>query len=76
MPLNRTLEQWEKMVPQAVCDGSPAQVLFCITDAQHDVLALAAMLREMLDTFHPKSRADGVKWGATALCTRAEELLK
>ena len=27
-------------------------------------------------TIYPKSRADGVKWGATALCTRAEELLK
>lgn len=38
--MQRTDQQWINMSPEAVCAGSPAQVLFCIRDARHDILEL------------------------------------
>ena len=34
----RTASQWRNMKPEAVAAGSPAQVLHCIRDAQHDIV--------------------------------------
>ena len=45
----RTAAQWRGMKPEAVVSGSPAQVLYCIKDAQHDILALQELLSEGLD---------------------------
>ena len=39
--MRRSIAQWQAMSPSAVCDGSEAQVRFCIEDARHDILALA-----------------------------------
>jgi hypothetical protein len=36
----RSVDQYRNSDPKAVCDGSPAQVLYAVTDARHDVLAL------------------------------------
>lgn len=33
-PMPRTMEQWRNMIPEAVCDGSPAQILYWVRDAQ------------------------------------------
>ena len=33
-----TTRPWRKMSPEAVCAGSPAQILFCVTDAQKDIV--------------------------------------
>jgi len=45
--LPRTLSQWHNMVPAAVCDGSPAQILHCITDARTTILAQSAKLSRL-----------------------------
>ena len=52
MNLNRSIEQWRGGKPEMIASGSPAQVLFALTDAQHDVLMLHAeveRLRAQLD---------------------------
>ena len=43
----RTLEQWRNMIPNAVCDGSPAQILYCVTDARTTILAQANELSRL-----------------------------
>jgi len=40
--MNRSIQQWRGMRPESVVAGSPAQVLFCIRDAQADILSLQA----------------------------------
>jgi hypothetical protein len=54
--MKRSIEQWRGMVPEAVVNGSPAQVIYCIKDAQHEILELfreterwAAVIRDMPD---------------------------
>lgn len=42
--MKRTLDQWRGMKPEAVVAGSPAQVLFCIRDAQADILEMARVI--------------------------------
>lgn len=34
-----TARPWRNMSPEAVCAGSTAQILFCIADAQKDIVA-------------------------------------
>jgi hypothetical protein len=36
----RLPSQWRNMNPEAVAEGSHAQVIYCIRDAQHDIVAL------------------------------------
>ncbi len=43
----RTLEQWRNMIPNAVCEGSSAQVLYCVTDARTTILAQARELNRL-----------------------------
>lgn len=45
--LMRTPERWAAMKPEAVVEGSQAQVLYALKDAQHDIAAQAARMREM-----------------------------
>lgn len=40
MALCRDLHRWENMSPQAVMEGSKAQAIFALQDAQHDILEL------------------------------------
>lgn len=42
--LPRTIDQWRNMIPQAVCEGSPAQVLYCVTDARLSIIAYHAKI--------------------------------
>lgn len=35
----RTESQWRHMSPATVCAGSPAQIRFCIADAQRDIVS-------------------------------------
>lgn len=44
MELERSIERWAALSPKAVADGSPAQSMFCIEDAQKDIARLAAAL--------------------------------
>ncbi len=43
----RNIAQWSNLVPRVVVEGSPAQVLFCIEDARHDIIALDAQVRQL-----------------------------
>ena len=45
--MRRKMEQWINMRPETVCGGSQAQVLFCVKDAQADIIELAARVREL-----------------------------
>lgn len=38
----RTIDQWRNMVPEAVAEGSQAQVLYCLKDARVSILTLNA----------------------------------
>lgn len=39
--LRRDLSRWAAMSPQAISEGSPAQFMYAMADAQHDIAALA-----------------------------------
>lgn len=41
-PLRRDLSRWAAMSPEAVAAGSPAQFMYAMADAQHDIAVLAA----------------------------------
>lgn len=59
----RTLDQWRNMIPEAVCDGSPAQVLYCVTDARTTILAQSrelGRLRVALDDIARTSETVGL----------------
>jgi hypothetical protein len=45
--MERTKEQWAKMVPAAVLAGSEAQARFCLQDAQKDIAALYSLNSEL-----------------------------
>lgn len=44
--LERNIETWRRMSPKVVCEGSHAQMFYCIHDAQKDILALAEALSD------------------------------
>ena len=46
MKLNRTLASYEGCTAYAVSSGSPAQMAHFVTDAKHDIAALAEALSE------------------------------
>ena len=52
----RSIERWRKMVPMAVVQGSQSQVLFCIEDAQADILTLAARVKHLEGLVHRLAR--------------------
>lgn len=45
--MNRSPRRWAEMKPEAVCSGSPAQILDCIRDAQADIATLVALVRKL-----------------------------
>lgn len=42
LELRRNLARWAAMSPKAVAEGSQAQCMYAIGDAQHDIAALAS----------------------------------
>ena len=42
MELRRNLARWAAMSPKAVSEGSSAQFMYAMDDAQHDIAALAS----------------------------------
>jgi hypothetical protein len=62
-PMPRTMEQWRNMIPEAVCDGSPAQILYCVRDAQITIVSQARKLSDLrvaLDEIARLSEAVGM----------------
>lgn len=53
----RTRDQWSNMRPDAVVTGSPAQVLYCIRDAQSDILHLWAEIDELRSELRSMNQA-------------------
>ncbi len=47
MKLQRTLSQYANGVPEAIADGSRAQIIYCIADAKKDVATLARYLEDL-----------------------------
>lgn len=45
--LRRDLARWAAMSPQAIAEGSPAQFMYAMEDAQHDITALAAEIERL-----------------------------
>lgn len=45
--LNRSPRQWAQTVPEKVCAGSQAQVLWCIRDAIADIAALVSLVKKI-----------------------------
>lgn len=43
----RTLDRWAAMVPEAVAEGSKAQVIFALSDAKKDIAMISGQLRLM-----------------------------
>lgn len=69
----RTLEQWRGMVPQAVCGGSAAQILHCVTDARITIIAQARELSDLrgtLDEIARLTEAVGIT-GISAMARKA-----
>lgn len=42
--MKRTLQSYAHIKPSAIANGSPAQTLYFVTDAQLDILALASIV--------------------------------
>lgn len=42
LELRRNLARWAAMSPKAISEGSPAQCMYAMDDAQHDIAALAS----------------------------------
>ena len=69
--LERLPYQWRGMKPEVVCAGSPAQVLFCVRDAQKDIVATLAeidRLRALLRSDEPSDESAferGKAWQAS-----------
>ena len=45
--MRRDLARWEAMSPRAIAEGSPAQFMYAMDDAQHDIAALAAEIERL-----------------------------
>jgi hypothetical protein len=45
--LERSIDQWRKMVPVAVTAGSSAQIEYALADAKHDIIALWATIQTL-----------------------------
>ncbi len=74
----RNIAQWSNLVPRVVVEGSPAQVLFCIEDARHDIIALDAQVRQLrweLACRQPVSRipSESAEYAQTMM-RRAEQI--
>lgn len=45
--LRRELPRWAAMSPKMISEGSPAQFMYAMDDAQHDIAALAAEIERL-----------------------------
>ena len=45
--LRRDLSRWAAMSPKAIAEGSPAQFMHAMADAQHDIAVLAAEVKRL-----------------------------
>jgi hypothetical protein len=58
--LNRDISRWAALNPEAIAAGSQAQVICALSDAQHDILALAAEIGRMNVALRRKRQDTGV----------------
>jgi hypothetical protein len=52
----RAPDRWASMVPEVVAAGSPAQMIYAIRDAQHDIATLLAQRDAALKDLHAGDR--------------------
>lgn len=45
--MNRSIDRWRNMDPDAVAAGSNAQCKHCIADARYDIIELAAFIERV-----------------------------
>lgn len=64
MKLERTLKQYENGVPEVIAEGSKAQIVYCISDAKKDVLALCGMVKILADAIEGEleSLEEDIRW--------------
>lgn len=77
--LERLPYQWRGMKPEVVCAGSPAQVLFCVRDAQKDIVATLAeidRLRALLRADEPNDESAFERGKAWQASVDAAEIIK
>lgn len=60
--LRRELARWAAMSPKAIAEGSPAQFMYAMADAQHDIATLADEIDRLRAALREVRSKSGDQW--------------